>query len=117
MLSGKYNVQSTFEKDTDYRAMMPQFQKDSYEKNQEFLTWIQDFAKAKNATVAQLALAWMVDKKPYIVPIPGTRKLNRLKENAGASKILLTQQEIEQIDKMLKKIPMSDVFGGTKVIK
>ena len=86
-LSGKYNAQSVFEKNTDYRSIVPQFQKDSYEKNQEFLAWIQAFAKEKNATVAQISLAWMVDKKPYLVPIPGTRKMERLKENAGASDI------------------------------
>ena len=94
---------------------MPQFQKDSYEKNQEFLAWIQAFAEEKNATVAQISLAWMIDKKPYLVPIPGTRKLERLKENAGASDILLTPEEVKKIDDMLEKIPMSEVFGGTKV--
>ena len=116
-LSGKYNAQSVFEKNTDYRSIMPQFQKDSYEKNQEFLAWIQAFAEEKNATVAQISLAWMVDKKPYLVPIPGTRKLERLKENAGASDILLTPEEVKKIDDMLGKIPMSEVFGGTKVTK
>ena len=55
--------------------------------------------------------------KPYLVPIPGTRKLERLKENAGASDILLTQEEVKKIDTMLEKIPMSEVFGGTKVTK
>ena len=59
----------------------------------------------------------MVDKKPYLVPIPGTRKLERLKENAGASDILLTPEEVKKIDTMLAKIPMSEVFGGTKVTK
>ena len=59
----------------------------------------------------------MVDKKPYLVPIPGTRKLERLKENVGASDILLTSEEIKKIDAMLEQIPMSEVFGGTKVIK
>ena len=73
------------------------------------------FAEEKNATVAQISLAWMVDKKPYLVPIPGTRKLERLKENAGASDILLTPEEVKKIDAMLEKIPMSEVFGGTKV--
>ena len=109
------DTQSVFEKNTDYRSIMPQFQKDSYEKNQEFLAWIQAFAEEKNATVAQISLAWMVDKKPYLVPIPGTRKLERLKENAGASDILLTPEEVKKIDAMLEKIPMSEVFGGTKV--
>ena len=79
--------------------------------------WIQAFAEEKNATVAQISLAWMIDKKPYLVPIPGTRKLERLKENAGASDILLTPEEVKKIDDMLEKIPMSEVFGETKVTK
>ena len=75
------------------------------------------FAEEKNATVAQISLAWLVDKKPYLVPIPGTRKLERLKENAGASDILLTPEEVKKTDDMLERIPMSEVFGGTKVTK
>ena len=67
--------------------------------------------------VAQISLAWLVDKKPYLVPIPGTRKLERLKENAGASDILLTPEEVKKTDDMLERIPMSEVFGGTKVTK
>ena len=83
----------------------------------EFLAWIQAFAEEKNATVAQISLAWIVDKKPYLVPIPGTRKLECLKENAGASDILLTSEEVKKIDDMFEKISMSEVFGGTKVTK
>ena len=78
---------------------------------------VQAFAEEKNATVAQISLAWLVDKKPYLVPIPGTRKLERLKENAGASDILLTPEEVKKTDDMLERIPMSEVFGGTKVTK
>ena len=59
----------------------------------------------------------MVDIKPYLVPIPGTRKLERLKENAGASDILLTPEEVKKIDNMLEKISMPEVFGGTKITK
>lgn len=116
-LSGKYNAQSVFEKNTDYRSIMPQFQKDSYEKNQEFLKYLKELAEEKEATLAQISLAWMVEKKPYLVPIPGTRKPERLKENADASEIKLTQEDVKKIDEMLETIPMSEVFGGTKVIK
>lgn len=112
-LSGKYNAQSVFEKNTDYRSIMPQFPKDSYEKNQEFLAWIQAFAEEKNATVAQISLAWLVDKKPYLVPIPGTRKLERLKENAGASDILLTPEEFkEKLDK-IAELAVGDACTGS----
>lgn len=73
-------------------------------------------AEEKQATPAQISLAWMICKKPYIVPIPGTRKENRLIENIGAADINLTAQEIAQIDKALAEMDMSEVYGGTKVV-
>ena len=116
-LSGRYTAGSVFEKDTDYRSVMPQFRKTAYEKNREFLQWIHEFAESKDATPAQIALAWMMEKKPYIVPIPGTRKPDRLRENAGSAEITLTGKEVALIDDMLIQMPMSEVFGGTKVTK
>lgn len=116
-LSGKYDANSQFDKETDYRASMPQFQKEAYEKNQKLLKSLSELAKEKNATVAQISLAWMIDKKPYLVPIPGTRKLVRLKENALSADIGLTLDEVKKIDKLLENSGMSEVFGGTKVIK
>lgn len=74
-------------------------------------------AEGKHATPGQIALAWMLGKKPYLVPIPGTRKSDRLKENAGAAQIKLTEKEIETLDKQLDTMEMSDVFGGTNVRK
>ena len=100
LLSDRYNAASHFEAGTDYRAGMPQFQPDSYDKNHDLLQLIRRIAAEKNATPAQISLAWMLCKKPWIVPIPGTRKLDRLQENAGAA---------------LDAMPMSDVFGGTKI--
>ncbi len=114
-LSAKYNKESKFEKDTDYRSAMPQFREDSYEKNRELLALLHETAEKKNATPAQISLAWMLCKKPYIVPIPGTRKPERLKENAGAANITLTAAEVEAIDSLLEQMEMSDVFGGTEV--
>lgn len=116
-LSGRYDAQSVFEEGTDYRTIMPQFKKEAYEQNREFLDWMRQLAEEKGATLAQVSLAWMIDKKPYLVPIPGTRKLERLVENAGASEVMLSQEEVAQIDGMLEKVPMSDVFGGTRVTK
>ena len=72
-------------------------------------------AEGKNATPGQISLAWMLCKKPYLVPIPGTRKADRLKENAGAADIKLTAEEIAVLDRQLDAMEMSDVFGGTKV--
>ena len=78
---------------------------------------IQRYADEKNATPAQISLAWLICKKPYIVPIPGTRKLSRLTENLGAANVVLTAQEIAEIDKALIDMEMSDVFGGAKIVK
>ena len=70
-------------------------------------------AEQKHATPAQISLAWMMCKKPWIVPIPGTRNLQRLEENAQAAQIKLNAKEQEEIDLALNSISMSDVFGGS----
>ena len=66
----------------------------------------------KNATPAQISLAWMMNKKPYIVPIPGSRKESRIKENFDASMIELTSEELQALDNALDNMHMSEVFGG-----
>ena len=114
LLSDRYNAASHFDAGTDYRAGMPQFQPDSYAQNRELLELIRHIADGKNATPAQISLAWMLCKKPWIVPIPGTRKPDRLQENAGAADITLSEEEVKQIDQALDAMPMSGVFGGTK---
>ena len=114
LLSDRYTADSRFEAGTDYRAGMPQFQPDSYDKNRELLQLIRYIASKKNATPAQISLAWILCKKPWIVPIPGTRKPDRLQENAGAADITLSEEEVKQIDQALDAMPMSGVFGGTK---
>ena len=116
-LSGKYGKVSVFEAGTDYRSVMPQFTTEGIDKNASLLALLQGMAEEKQATPAQISLAWMLCKKPYIVPIPGTRKLNRLEENAGASEILLTKEEVEALDQALSSMEMSDVFGGTPTKK
>lgn len=117
LLTDKYNKNSKFEKDTDYRNSMPQFSEENIDKNQELLNLIRKLANEKDTTPAQISLAWMISKKPWIVPIPGTRKLSRLAENIGASNIILSTKEVESIDKILDEIPMSEVFGGSKISK
>ncbi|QCT07686.1 aldo/keto reductase [Ruminococcus bovis] len=116
-LSGKYNENSKFEKGTDYRSVMPQFTSEAVKENQELLKLLTDLGKEKGATPAQISLAWMISKKPYIVPIPGTRKPDRLKENAESANIELSESEVLSIDKALENTHMSQVFGGTKIIK
>lgn len=113
LLTDRYDKNSSFESGTDYRSTMPQFRPESFDANQQLLELIRGLAEEKRATPAQVSLAWMLAKKPWIVPIPGTRKLSRLRENAGAADIVLTAPEVERIDRALDLLPMSEVFGGT----
>lgn len=117
LLTANYDASSTFDPHSDYRAAMPQFKKESFEKNRELMDYITQLADEHHATPSQISLAWMLCKKPWIVPIPGTRHLCRLKENAGAPDVKLSQEEIARIDRTLDTIPMSEVFGGSKIVK
>ena len=116
LLSKCYNTESIFDTQTDYRAVMPQYQKDSFEKNKCLFEMIEQLAMEKHATPAQISLAWMMSKKPWIVPIPGTRCLCRLKENIGAADISFSQEEVAAIDKLLSTMEMSEVFGGSRIV-
>lgn len=116
-LTAKYTAESKFDPKEDYRSAMPQFKKEAFAQNVNLLALLEETAKAKNAAPGQISLAWMLNKKPYIVPIPGTRKLNRLAENLGAADIMLTAGEVAAIDEALDNMTMSNVFGGTRVIK
>lgn len=108
--------QSQFAKN-DLRNKMPQFKPDALKKNQELFHLLEEIAAKHDATPAQISLAWMINKKPYIVPIPGSRHLNRIKDNLQAGEIKMSSNEVKQIDQALDAIPMSDVFSGTKVEK
>lgn len=114
-LTGAYGKDATFEKGIDYRSVMPQFTPEAIDQNKDLLALLHRTAAEKNATPAQISLAWMLCKKPYIVPIPGTRKLTRLAENAGAADVLLTVDEVKQLDTALDHLEMSEVFGGSKI--
>lgn len=115
-LSGKYDKSSRFDAGTDYRSVMPQFQPENIDRNHDLLTLLQKLAEQNNATPAQISLAWMQCKKPYIVPIPGTRRLSRLLENAGAADVTLSAEEVSAIDEALNGMEMSEVFGGSKTV-
>lgn len=115
-LSGKYDKSSRFDAGTDYRSVMPQFQPENINRNHDLLTLLQKLAGQNNATPAQISLAWMLCKKPYLVPIPGTRRLSRLLENAGAADVTLSAEEVAAIDKALDGMAMSEVFGGSKIV-
>lgn len=103
--------------DGDFRNIMPQYEEENYDANQELLELMRSLAAEKDATPAQIALAWMLGKKPYIVPIPGSRKVGRIQENLEASCITLSAEEVASIDRQLDRIPTSAVFGGSPVKK
>lgn len=114
-LSAKYDKNTVFEAGTDYRSVMPQFTAEGVDKNQTLLTLLHRIAEEKQATPAQISLAWMMEKHSYVVPIPGTRKEERLRENAGAADVTLSQEEIHAMDEALNHMEISDVFGGSRM--
>lgn len=115
-LTGKYTPKTKFEGKQDYRADMPQYTQEGYEKAKALLELLTNMAEEKHATMGQLSLAWMLCKKPYIVPIPGSRKPERLRENFEAGNIVLTQEEISMIDSRLETMQF-EVFGGHNIRK
>jgi aryl-alcohol dehydrogenase-like predicted oxidoreductase len=98
-LSGEYKKFEDFPAD-DYRRQSPRFQGENFDKNLELVKQIEHIAAAKNVTPAQLALAWVLAQSDDIVPIPGTKKRTRLKENAGAADVELTADEINRINEV-----------------
>ena len=117
VLTDCYTADTTFDAATDYRASMPQFRRESFEQNRPLFALIGNLAEEHHATPSQIALAWMMNKRPWMVPIPGTRRLCRLKENIGAADIRLTSGQVEAIDAALDTMPMSEVFGGSPLKK
>lgn len=110
ILSGKFTPQSHFA-EGDFRNEMPQYQEEGYKKAEKLLDLLKELSEKKNCTMAQLSMAWMMCKEDFIVPIPGSRKLDRLKENLEAADVVVTKEEIKQIDDLLDTIDF-DVFGG-----
>ena len=116
-LTGRYGKGAQFDKKYDYRSAMPQFTDEAIDRNRELLALLDRMVQEKNATPAQISMAWMLCKKPWIVPIPGTRKAERMRENAGAADVSLSLAEVGQLDRALDGMEMSEVFGGTKLKK
>nr|WP_275060911.1 aldo/keto reductase [Enorma massiliensis] len=110
-LTGAYSPKTKFEGAQDYRDGMPQYTPEGYEKDRAVLGLIGDLARERNATMAQISLAWMLCKKPWIIPIPGSRKPERLRENLGAAQVTLTAEEVARIDAALDGMDLA-VFGG-----
>jgi aryl-alcohol dehydrogenase-like predicted oxidoreductase len=102
-LTGKIDEQTAFSKD-DFRSIVPRFTADARKANQRLVEILASIAEAKRATPAQLALAWLLAQKPWIVPIPGTTKLNRLRENMRAAAIELSPVDLQTIDDALSRV-------------
>jgi aryl-alcohol dehydrogenase-like predicted oxidoreductase len=104
-LTGTINANTQFE-DTDYRNTVPRFSAESREANQALVDLVRDIAERKSVTAAQIALAWLLAQRPWVVPIPGTTKLHRVEENIAAAGVELTQEELDEIDHQASKITL-----------
>ncbi len=104
-LTGTIDANTTFDK-TDFRNIVPRFSEENRKANQKLVDLLGGIAKEKQATPAQIALAWLLAQKPWIVPIPGTTKLHRLEENIGGAEIKLSVKEIQDIDAAFSAIPV-----------
>ncbi len=105
-LTGRFDKHSKFGS-LDFRNIVPRFTPENLDANQVLVDLIKKIAAEKNATPAQIALAWLLARKPWIVPIPGTRKLERLVENLGAVNVELPPEEMSDIDSALSKIKVA----------
>jgi aryl-alcohol dehydrogenase-like predicted oxidoreductase len=102
-LTGKIDENTTFDS-SDFRNKVPRFTPEARKANQSLIDLLSTIAARKNATPAQIALAWLLAQKPWIVPIPGTRKLSRLEENMGAVAVELTADDLREIDSAASQI-------------
>ena len=107
-LTGKIDETTTFDS-TDFRNVVPRFAAENRKANLAFVEWLTAFAERRKATPAQVALAWLLAQKPWIVPIPGTTKRHRLEENLGAAAIHLTPEDLAEIDRSAAAI---SVYGA-----
>src|SRR6188768_4065875 len=104
-LTGQIDDKTTFEP-TDFRNLVPRFSEDNRKANLAFVEWLKAFAERTHAAPAQIALAWLLAQKPWIVPIPGTTKRTRLEENLGAAAIQLAPEDLQEIDRAASQIEL-----------
>jgi aryl-alcohol dehydrogenase-like predicted oxidoreductase len=102
-LTGTIDDKTTFDT-TDFRNLVPRFTEENRKANIAFVEWLKTFAARRQATPAQVALAWLLAQKPWVVPIPGTTKLHRLQENLGAVEVPLTADDLREIDSAASRI-------------
>jgi aryl-alcohol dehydrogenase-like predicted oxidoreductase len=105
-LTGRFDKDSKFST-SDFRSIVPRFTSEALEANQVLVDLLKKVAEQKNATPGQIALAWLLAQKPWIVPIPGTTRLNRLEENIGAARVTLSSNELSDIHSALEKIKVA----------
>ncbi len=105
-LTGKIDEKTTFDK-SDFRSIVPRYTAENRKQNQALVDLLSGIGKSKDATPAQIALAWLFAQKPWIVPIPGTTKLHRLEENIGSTNITLSSEELSGINTVLSKIEVA----------
>lgn len=115
-LTGKINANTTFHK-TDFRNISPRFTPEARQANQALVDLLDKVAKQKKATPAQIALAWLLAQKPWIVPIPGTTKLHRLVENIGAVKVELAPDDLREMEDAAAKIQVQGARLPEAVLK
>ena len=115
-LTGKIDTNTTFHS-TDFRNNSPRFTPENRKANQALIDLLGKVAEQKRATPAQIALAWLLAQKPWIVPIPGTRKLHRLDENIGAVNVELTPDDLREIESAAAKIEIQGARLPEAVLK
>lgn len=112
-LSGAYKADDKFEKGTDFRSSMPQYTKEGFESAAPLFKTMHELHEKTGASLSQLSLAWMLNEKDYIIPIPGSRNLNRMEENLHSADYDLTKEEMQEINDCLDQIDPI-VYGGMK---
>jgi aryl-alcohol dehydrogenase-like predicted oxidoreductase len=115
-LTGKINENTTFDS-TDFRSILPRFTPEARKANQVVVDLLGKIAAQKGATPAQIALAWLLAQKPWIVPIPGTTKLHRLDENIGAVSLELTSDDLREVESAASKITVQGARYPEKLEK
>lgn len=113
-LSGKVQSESQFETVDDVRSWVPQMRQENLDGNRPVLALIEALAAKKDATPAQISMAWMLKKAPHIVPIPGSKNQERILENLGAADVALTDEEFETLDAALDTL---DVHGHRGIVE
>lgn len=108
MLTGRFNKNTTFDK-ADFRSSIPRFQDENLKHNMELVEYMEDLAKMKETTLARIAIGWLLAQKPWIVPIPGTKRIERIQENIGGAEIEFTPEELADICRHLDSI---EIVGG-----